>query len=268
MTASTDTSILLLRLAAPLQSWGENSKFNRRETRTEPTKSGVVGLLAAALGLERGADLSTLTGLAMGVRTDQPGTLLRDFHTVSDYRGQPLKQSGVNAKGNQRPTTPAKYTHVTHRYYLQDAAFLVGLAGPPDTVRELAAAVKRPAFPLALGRRSCPPTQPILAGTPTSELLTALSSHPWQASTAARAGHLRGTKPAFVHLPVTIDDPAGGETRQDVPVSFGLRDRRYMQRRVRHTTVQIPTGFPEPDAAETGSSVPPVGHDPFSLLDW
>lgn len=267
MTASTDTSVLLLRLAGPLQSWGESSKFNRRETRTEPTKSGVVGLLAAALGLERGADLSALTELTMGVRTDQSGTLLRDYHTVSDYRGRPLKQSGVNAKGIQKLTAPAKYTHITQRYYLQDAVFLVGLAGQSDTIGELASAVKRPVFPLALGRRSCPPTHPILAGTPATELMAALSSHPWQASEAARGDYLRGTRPAFVHLPVTIDDPAGGETRQDVPVSFGLHDRRYRQRRVRHTTVQIPTGFPEP-AEKTGSGTPPVGHDPFSLLNW
>lgn len=41
---------LLLRLAAPLQSWGSDSKFETRKTGREPTKSGVVGLLAAALG--------------------------------------------------------------------------------------------------------------------------------------------------------------------------------------------------------------------------
>ena len=44
---------LLLRLAAPLQSWGSDSKFETRKTDREPTKSGVVGLLAAALGLRR-----------------------------------------------------------------------------------------------------------------------------------------------------------------------------------------------------------------------
>lgn len=268
MTAPTDTAVLLLRLAGPLQSWGENSRFNRRETRAEPTKSGVIGILAAALGLDREADLSALTALTMGVRTDQAGTLLRDYHTVSDYRGRPLKQTGVNAKKLQKTTSPPKYTHITHRYYLQDAVFLVGLAGPFDTIGDLAAAVKRPVFPLALGRRSCPPTQPILAGTTASELMVALSTHPWQASEAGRAHHLRGTKPAFVHLPVSLDDPAGGETRQDVPVSFGLHDRQYRQRRVRHTTVQIPTGFPAPDPGETCSSASPVGHDPFSLLNW
>ncbi|MFI6367968.1 type I-E CRISPR-associated protein Cas5/CasD [Nocardia sp. NPDC050630] len=268
MTAATPiTSVLLLRLAGPLQSWGENSRFNRRETRPEPTKSGVVGLLAAALGLERGADLNALTRLTMGVRTDHPGTLLRDFHTVADYRGVPLKQTGVNAKGTQKPTGPAKYTHITYRYYLQDAVFLVGMAGEPDLVAELAAAVARPASPLALGRRSCPPTQPILVGNESAALLDVLSSHPWQATGNGRAHYLRGAKPAFVDLPVTVDDDTGSDTRNDVPVSFGLRDRQFRERRIRHTTVRIPTGITDPDPAPDRNTTV-IGHDPFSLLDW
>lgn len=130
-TAPDDRSVLVLRLAGPLQSWGAQGAFNVRDTRPEPTKSGVTGLLAAALGLPRGAPLDELTALRMGVRADVPGTLLRDYHVVSDFRGTPLPQAGVSAKGTQRSTAPAKYTHVTSRYYLQDALFVVALeAGP------------------------------------------------------------------------------------------------------------------------------------------
>ena len=263
----TTNSVLLLRLAGPLQSWGEASRFNRRETRPEPTKSGVVGLLAAALGLERGADLAALTDLTMGVRTDQPGTLLRDYHTVADYRGVPLKQAGVNAKGIQKPTGPAKYTHITHRYYLQDAVFLVGLAGDTELIGRLAAAVRRPAYALALGRRSCPPTQPVLAGTDTTALLNALTDHPWLASDIGRKRFLRGAKPGVVDLPVTVDDDHGSDTRNDVPISFGLRERRFRQRRIRHTTVRVASGIADPDPT-TDDNPSLVGHDPFSLLDW
>ncbi len=268
MPATNNTAVLLLRLAGPLQSWGDSSRFNRRETRTEPTKSGVIGILAAAQGRDRAADLTDLTGLTMAVRTDQPGMLLRDFHTVSDYRGVPLKQTGVNAKGIQKPTGPAKYTHVTYRYYLQDAVFVVGLAGSRDLIAELATSIRRPRYPLALGRRSCPPTQPILLGDDTAELLHAVTAPPWQASDRGRARHLRGTKPATVDLAVSIDDPAGGECRNDVPVSFGLRDRQFRQRRVRHTSVRIPTGITDPDPISPDSGSVAVGHDPFSLLDW
>ena len=126
---SYDT-VLVLRLAGPLQSWGSRSAFNRRETSPEPTKSGVVGLLAAAAGRPREHPLDDLLPLRLGVRVDQPGTLLRDYHTVSDYRDRPLLQAGVNAKGVQKPTSPVKETHVTTRYYLQDALFVAAVAGP------------------------------------------------------------------------------------------------------------------------------------------
>ena len=75
---------LLLRLAAPMQSWGTDSKFETRRTDRFPSKSGIIGLLAAALGLRRdqSAELAPLNGLRFGVRTDQEGTLMVDFHTV------------------------------------------------------------------------------------------------------------------------------------------------------------------------------------------
>ncbi|MBF6266007.1 type I-E CRISPR-associated protein Cas5/CasD [Nocardia farcinica] len=265
---SDDPAVLLLRLAGPLQSWGDASRFNRRDTRSEPTKSGVVGLLAAALGRDREADISDLAALTMAVRADQPGSLLRDYHTVSDYRGLPLKQTGVNAKGIQKPTSPTKHTHVTVRYYLQDAAFLVGLTGQAALIAELATAIRRPVHPLALGRRSCPPTQPIVLGTHTGPLLTAMQNQTWLAADAARAELLRaaGHTPAQVDLPVTIDDDHGTAVRHDSPISFALRGRRYAERRVRHLTLRVPSGFPNPDPDPDNRSG--TGHDPFALLGW
>ncbi|MGY4100755.1 type I-E CRISPR-associated protein Cas5/CasD [Nocardia sp. R16R-3T] len=263
---STESAVLLLRLAGPLQSWGEASRFNRRDTRPEPTKSGVVGLVAAALGRARGADLTDLAALTMGVRADQPGTLARDYHTVSDYRGVPLKQSGVNTKGIQKPTGPAKYTHITTRYYLQDAAFLVGVEGARALITELERAVRRPAFPLALGRRSCPPTQPLSLGVHRAPLLDVLAAQPWIASERTRE-QLQGRrkhKPAFVDVPVSLDDTAGGDVRHDSPVSFDPRSRQFADRRVRHLSIRIPSGFDNPD--EPSADEP--GHDPFALLGW
>jgi len=105
---------LVLRLAGPLQSWGGHSQFNRRETAGEPSKSGIVGLLAAAQGRRRQDPIEDLLHLQLGVRTDQPGSLLRDYHTVSDYRGRPLLSAMVGGKGTQKPTS--KHTHVTERF--------------------------------------------------------------------------------------------------------------------------------------------------------
>ena len=100
---------LLLRLAAPLQAWGADSKFETRKTGREPTKSGVVGLLAAALGLRRDEReaLLRLTGLRFGVRVEREGQLLVDYHTAK--------------------TQDEKTSYVTYRHYLQDAVFLAGI---------------------------------------------------------------------------------------------------------------------------------------------
>ena len=98
-------STLLLRFAGPVQSWGINSKFEVRRTENAPSKSGVTGLLAAALGIQRNEDISSLNQLRLGVRTDQEGRLLKDFHTAHSE----------------------KNSYITTRYYLSDAIFLVGL---------------------------------------------------------------------------------------------------------------------------------------------
>ncbi|MFF4342950.1 type I-E CRISPR-associated protein Cas5/CasD [Kitasatospora sp. NPDC001540] len=272
-TPPDDRAVLLLRLAGPLQSWGDRSAFNRRDTTPQPTKSGVVGLLAAAAGRQREADLTDLVGLRLGVRVDQPGTLLRDYHTVSDYRGLPLPQAGVNAKGVQKPTSPSKHTHVTHRYYLQDAVFLAAVEGPAELVAALGEAVIRPAFPLALGRRSCTPTQPlslgVRRGTP---LETALAEEPWQANEQTRKAYERQAKRGQVprrtdrvDLAASFDDPHGDDTCRDVPLSFDPRRRGFSSRKVRHEWLSVPTGLRAVLPTE-----PPAdgGHDPFALLGW
>lgn len=128
---------LLLRLAAPMQSWGVDSKFDTRDTQREPTKSGVLGLLAAACGFRRDdvLALQELSRLQFGVRVDQEGQLLHDFHM---------------AHGTS--------TYVTHRYYLCDAIFLCGLASDDRELLERCAdRLTHPVYPLFLGRRSCHP---------------------------------------------------------------------------------------------------------------
>lgn len=131
-------STLLLELAGPQQSWGDSSRFTQRQTRPEPTKSGVVGLFAAALGRRRTDPIEDLAALTFGVRTDQPGRLERDFQTEIDWRN-----------GKSRP--------LTHRYYLADARFLAAVEGPRELLDGLAESLRHPTFPLYLGRRAFPP---------------------------------------------------------------------------------------------------------------
>ncbi|CAL9374744.1 hypothetical protein SUDANB171_00933 [Streptomyces sp. enrichment culture] len=272
-------AVLLLRLAGPLQAWGDRSTFNRRETRPTPTKSGVIGLLAAAAGRARQDPVDDLSHLGLGIRVDQPGSLLRDYHTVSDYRGTPLPQAGVSAKGIQKPTSPAKHTHVTTRYYLQDAVFLAAVAGSRELLDGLQHAVRNPAFPLALGRRSCPPTQPLCLGIRDTDTETALRETPWQVSRQAREryaarwrrehGAARSAVPATVPCPVTLDDPEGPDVLNDVPLSFDPLRRSFADRRVRHDWFSVPTGFPgRPGSGTPDSPEDATGHDPFALLGW
>jgi CRISPR system Cascade subunit CasD len=137
--------VLLLRLAAPWQSWGTASRFSRRNTARTPSKSGIVGLLAAAQGKRRTDDLEELLGLCIGVRTEQPGTIERDFQTAAE-------------QGERTPIS------LSSRFYLADAVFLAAIEGEPGLLDGLADAIRRPAFPLFLGRRSCPPVGPVVVG--------------------------------------------------------------------------------------------------------
>jgi CRISPR system Cascade subunit CasD len=244
---------LVLRLAGPLQSWGAQSQFNRRDTQPEPTKSGVLGLLAAAYGVRREDPIEALLTLSFGVRTDRPGTLLRDYHTVSTLDGSPLPSAQVNARGMQKRTSPPKHTHVTNRYYLQDAVFVAAVSGPEPLLTTLVAALRSPAFPLALGRRSCPPAHPLLLtdkrdGTDlwSGDVLTVLQRVPWQTS--------KGKRPQG-QLPVTVDDPAGDDIRTDLPTSFDPLRRAFVTRTVAHHWVSPP-----------GHEPANIDHDPFALL--
>jgi CRISPR system Cascade subunit CasD len=261
-------AVLLLQLAGPLQSWGVHSQFNRRDTASEPTKSGIVGLLAAALGREREEPIGDLCALRLAVRADQPGSLLRDYHTAADYRGGPLPSAQVNKKGIQKPTSPPKSTHETWRFYLQDAVFLAALQGPRDLVERLDHALRAPRFPLALGRRSCPPSRPVALGLHTDgELEDALRHVPWLAGGPTAAAYARdAATPERIQLAAAIEDPRGEEAATDVPVSFDPPRRSMAARRIRRLSISVPTGLETP--ATSGSRRRRLPHDPFALLGW
>jgi CRISPR system Cascade subunit CasD len=207
-------STLLLRLAGPLQSWGDSSRFTRRETRAEPTKSGVLGLLAAAQGRRRTDPILDLAELRFGVRIDQPGRLTRDFQTAIRWRD-----------GKSMP--------LSYRYYLADAVFTAGVEGDDSLLRALDAAIQYPVFPLYLGRRACPAEGRVSLGVVGTDLLSSLSEVSWQASTWYRRS--AGSQIALdVFVDGDIDASKSGErdTVRDVPVSFSPTRRDYAWREV------------------------------------
>lgn len=153
---------LFLRLEGPLQSWGERSRWSVRDTAPEPTKSGVVGLLGCALGINDDAGLRKLSEhLRMGVRCDSPGTSIVDYHTVGGGYDESVM---LTAQGKLKYSSGRPHTEQTWRRYLCDAAFLVVLQGPPDLIARLAEAIQAPHWPIYLGRKSCVPTRPPFDG--------------------------------------------------------------------------------------------------------
>ena len=207
-------STLLLRLAAPLQSWGTESKFNIRTTNREPSKSGIIGILAAALGYFRNTSLEKLkelNKLRFGVRIEQEGNLLIDYHTAVG----PFKQDASEA------------TTESYRHYLSDAVFLVGLEGDRNQLEELEYALTHPVFPLFLGRRSCPPMLPIVLGIRDCDLPTALRDEPWQALDWFKKKH-KNDRDLFLRIQY---EPVEGEPYQaiqrDMPISFDQSHRQY-----------------------------------------
>ena len=196
-------AVLLLRLAAPLQAWGSSeSKYNFRNTQRKPTKSGVIGMIAAALGMQRnvGAEMLTdLNALRFGVRIEREGKLLRDFHMVS--------------------TAPK--SDVTERCYLCDAVFLAALESDDTALLErIETALRNPVYPLYLGRRSCPPTLPLVLGIRTGQLSEVLQAEP------ALGEYGSGRKR------IVLESKTGNQIVQDVPLSFSQLHRQHGYRRI------------------------------------
>ena len=187
-------STLLLRLAAPLQSWGIDSKFDIRRTGREPSKSGVIGLICAALGIKRDDDemVSQLATLRFGVRVDKEGHFVRDFHMVRSKKGE---------------------SYVTNRYYLADAEFLVGFESvDEELLKKIEYALLNPVFPLYLGRRSCPPTGRLCLGIRKLELEEALLE--------------------TVRIVMDAKKGEDGNIVKDLPISYNPEHRKHMFRKV------------------------------------
>lgn len=211
---------VFLRLEGPLQSWGVTSRFVIRDTADVPSKSGVLGLVCAAMGLRReaaNAELPTLAALTMGVRTDRPGVKITDYHTAGAGIGM-MTAGGIIKHTGNTPTGPIE-THVMRKEYLADAAFLVALQGDAATVALIVDKLQNPIWPPFLGRKSCPPSVPVLdekfapLGT-YPDLKAALEAIPWR----PRLERI-DEKPDPLWA-VVESTPSVGQPVRDVPVSW------------------------------------------------
>jgi CRISPR system Cascade subunit CasD len=203
------TATLLIPLVGPLQAWGVDARFDLRQSCSEPSKSGVLGLCCAALGRDRSEPIDDLAALLFGVRVDQEGRLSRDFHTAQNVIGS----------GDSKLRTV-----VSNRWYLANASFLAGLEGPEALLGSIHAALQQPHWSLVLGRKSCPPSVPPGSGAVVHQpLQEALLCH---APLAEAPSEYR----------LVIEDPMGSQSRPDQPLG-PFCERRFGMRRITTKTV-------------------------------
>lgn len=218
---STELTYLALRLEGPLQSWGFDSQYNRRNTGLMPTKSAIAGMCCAALGLDRGSDGernfltsfadTKMTAIAIppnGGRKELPVRRMQDYHTVQNTR----RASGAINKD----------CVLTHRQYLNDARFGVVLAGERSLLSHLATALKDPVWGVWLGRKTCVPTAPVLAGltgTETAALQLLIGEQPIE---------------KFTRQIEVANFADGRDSLPDMPICFASGKREFAPRRVRN----------------------------------
>lgn len=212
--------VLLFRLQAPMQAWGVQSHFGVRDTARYPTRSGMIGLICAALGLPREAELSEFDNLRFGVRVDRPGVMMRDFQAAQDIYLGDGKVSDNATIGN--------------RYYLADAVFLAGIEGENlDQLLKYETALKNPKWLLYLGRRAFPLSKPAWLHNglrQDASLEQALKSFPYLLS--------ENDNPPGDQLRLVLETPAGPIVQRDRPKSF--QERTFTQRRIRVSLIPVP----------------------------
>jgi CRISPR system Cascade subunit CasD len=201
---------LLLRMRAPMMSWGDHSRFTIRDTRTEPTKSAVIGLVCAALGRPRWEPIHDLAALKMGVRVDREGLMQCDYHTVMD---------GIKSSGSKGDTV------ISHRYYIADADYLVGLEGDRSLLNTLDDALQNPCWQMYFGRKSFVPSRPVQIGIIDRDLLEALQCHSFELRNKPKQ-----PKDEF-RLRYVLEVSDSLDIRQDVPLDW--RSRKFGNRCVK-----------------------------------
>jgi CRISPR system Cascade subunit CasD len=226
--------VLLIACVGPMQSWGTRSRFQERDTEREPTKSGMIGMLCAALGRDRNEPVDDLAALVMGVRIDREGILRREFQTAQDV---------IVAGGKSWEDL------ISNRYYLADASFLVGFHGDLGLLSTLHLALRKPRWPLFLGRKSyLPSIAPYLKDglVQGADLEESLGTRPLlltpdeidrRRQKIAQGGDYGRIRVVLESLPPTR------EVRRDQPVSFALGRRLFRERYLTTQFVDI-SSFP------------------------
>ena len=245
---------ILLKLSGPLQSYGTFSYFQTRYTDYYPSKSAVLGLLAACLGYRRDEEekLRELSTLKFAVRIDQQGGLLKDYH--------------IAITDKEIVETPQ--TYVTNRYYLEDALFVVALSGIDELIDTLIKAIKSPYFQPFMGRRSLPVPVDFFLGVSAEDFLDSLRNLPWQAAHWYKKKKRKQGIGEKISLEVYADEEilkdekiSRSKLRRDIPISFSQKGRQFAFRQEACISIEVLSGIEKSLGAED------IEHDVFSTLE-
>lgn len=205
---------ILLKFSGPLQSWGTGSHFKTRHTDFYPSRSAIVGLIAACLGYRRDEDdkIEELNGLDFAVRVDQQGKITEDYQIVQGY----------TKKG-----TP--HTDETHRYYLADAIFIVAISHASDEfIKKIEQGLRNPYFQPFMGRRSCPVPADFVLGTESGSIVDALRTLEWQAAEWSMKSQSDLSQVSLeIYVDSHLTENNHYQLRQDRVVSFSQKERRF-----------------------------------------
>lgn len=218
---------ILLKFAGPLQSWGTDSHFERRDTDRYPSKSAVIGMIAASCGFRRDEDdkINELNSLDFALRVDQPGKLLRDFHIATKKR--------ENGKVDR--------IYVTNRYYLQDAVFVVAIGSTNNLLIEaISDSLKSPYFQPFLGRRALPLNADFFVGVVDNGVIEVLMKLPWQASKWYQNKYRESKiKKLEIYADGDLIDTSNIQMKRDLVRSFSSEKREHSFRPVAKRQVEL-----------------------------
>lgn len=159
---------LVVRLTAALSSMGDVAGHSRRGAERWPGKSAVLGMLGAALGVDR-ADSNGQAALAkhygVSVLVRKPGSLMMDFHTSQTIPSAAARNPLSRKEALERASVAGKInTTITHREYREDVIMDVAIEAYADarwSLPHIQSALMRPYYVLYFGRKACPLTAPL-----------------------------------------------------------------------------------------------------------
>lgn len=218
------TAILTFSVYAPLASWGEVAVGEVRDSLDRPTRSAVLGLVAAALGIDRAdqeAQSAMETGYGVAVHALSTGGVLRDFHTAQSAPASVVKKYAPRTRKQLlEADADAVGTIVSRRTYRQEAIASVAIwarAGARWSLGELQAALARPAYVPYAGRKANSlglPLEPLVADYASlGDALTAAADRLWDRARQLRLDRLRpkgGWEREVHHDELDAGGPAAG----------------------------------------------------------